>query len=475
IGDGSVAQYVLGGGGAGHYLSVNLCWGMALLFGIHFSGGVSGGHLNPAVTLTLAIFKRFEWHKVPGYFLAQTLGAFAAAMVVFVVYYPWFDLQDPERETTQGIFATYPNADIPNWSGLANEIVGTALLVSGIFAVGDQLNKPASPYSFPGAVALMLTCIGMSFGLDTGYALNPARDFGPRLFTFFAGWGWKVWTLRSGYFWIPIVGPFVGGLLGAAMYVGLIEAHHPPQMAEYKPGFGGYADLEGNARMSPYAVRNQDLRAYLAEFVGTFILVLIGDGSVAQYVLGKGDAGQYLSVNLCWGIALLFGIHFSGGVSGGHLNPAVSVTLALFKRFEWQKVPGYIIAQTLGAFVAALVIYIVYYPWFDIHDPEREFTHGIFATYPNPQVPNWCAFANEIVGTALLVGGIFALGDQLNKPANPYSFPGAAALLLTGIGMSFGLNTGYALNPARDFGPRLLTLLGGWGWKVFTVRSGYFW
>ncbi|KAG6578181.1 putative aquaporin [Phytophthora cinnamomi] len=227
IGDGSVAQYVLGGGNAGHYLSVNLAWGIALLFGIHFSGGVSGGHLNPAVTLTLAAFGRFEWYKLPGYFIAQTLGAFAAAWVVFVVYYPWFDVQDPERATTQSIFATYPNEQIPNWSGLVNEIVGTALLLSGIFAVGDQLNKPASPYTFPAAVALMLTCVGMAFGLDTGYALNPARDFGPRLFTFFAGWGWKVFTARSFYFWIPIVGPFVGGLLGAGLYVGLIENFHP--------------------------------------------------------------------------------------------------------------------------------------------------------------------------------------------------------------------------------------------------------
>ncbi|RLN48904.1 hypothetical protein BBJ29_006392 [Phytophthora kernoviae] len=498
IGDGSVAQYVLGGGGAGHYLSVNLAWGIALLFGIHFSGGVSGGHLNPAVTLTLAIFKRFEWHKVPGYFVAQTLGAFAAALVVFIVYYPWFDIHDPERNTTQGIFATYPNEQIPNWSALANEIIGTALLVSGIFAIGDQLNKPASPYSFPGAVALMLTCIGLAFGLDTGYALNPARDFGPRLFTFFAGWGWKVFTLRDGYFWIPIVGPFVGGLLGAdktlkAVALGYAAIFQPTvitfqlaqaitsdqlvqaTMAEYKPGYGGYADLEGNGRLGPFAIRNPDMRAYMAEFIGTFILVLIGDGSVAQYVLGRKGAGDYLSVNLCWGIALLFGVHFSGGVSGGHLNPAVSVTMALFKRFEWRKVPGYIVAQTLGAFVAALVLYIVYFPWLDIVDPEREFTQGIFATYPNPQIPNWAAFANEVVGTALLVGGIFALCDQINKPASPYSFPGAVGLLLTGIGMSFGLNTGYALNPARDFGPRLLTFFGGWGWKVFSSHGGYFW
>lgn len=227
IGDGSVAQYVIGGGNAGHYLSVNLAWGIALLFGIHFAGGVSGGHLNPAVSLSLAAFGRFEWYKLPGYFIAQISGAFAAAWVVFVVYYPWFDLQDPERVTTQGIFATYPNEQIPNWCGFANEIVGTALLVSGIFAVSDQHNKPASPYTFPAAVALMLTCVGMAFGLDTGYALNPARDFGPRLFTFFAGWGSKVFTTRSFYFWIPIIGPFIGGLVGAGTYVSLIETNHP--------------------------------------------------------------------------------------------------------------------------------------------------------------------------------------------------------------------------------------------------------
>jgi MIP family channel proteins len=229
IGDGVVAQYVLGAGNNGTYLNVNLCWGIALLFGVHFSGGVSGGHLNPAVSTTLAFFGRFEWHKVPGYIIAQTLGAFAAAFVVFSVYYPWFDLVDPERKTTQGIFATYPNPNVPNFSALLNEVVGTALLVGGIFALGDQFNKPASPYSFPGAVALLLTGIGMSFGLNTGYALNPARDFGPRLFTFFAGWGWEVFTASSGYFWIPIVGPFVGGLLGALAYAGLVEGHHPHQ------------------------------------------------------------------------------------------------------------------------------------------------------------------------------------------------------------------------------------------------------
>ncbi|OWY90873.1 Aquaporin, partial [Phytophthora megakarya] len=133
-------------------------------------------------------------------------------------------------------------------------------------------------------------------------------------------------------------------------------------MSEYGSLKSGYADLEGNPRTPFCHIRNPEVRAYLAEFVGTFILVLIGDGAVAQYVLGGGDAGHYLSVNLAWGIALLFGIHFSGGVSGGHLNPAVSLTLAVFGRFEWHKLPGYIVAQTLGAFAAAWVVFVVYYP-----------------------------------------------------------------------------------------------------------------
>lgn len=232
FGDGVVAQVVLSEGTKGEYLSISLCWGLGVLFGIHVSGGVSGAHLNPAVTTTLACFGRMDWKKVPCYILSQFLGAFAAAFVVWAVYCPLFDVIDPDKTSTEGVFATYPYShDVPVGTCFLTEVVGTALLLGCIFAIGDELNKPASPYSQPAAVALVVVGIGMAFGMNTGFAVNPARDLGPRLFSYVAGWGSRVFTVRDAYFWVPIVGPLLGGLIGAGLYVGLIEHHHP---REYK-------------------------------------------------------------------------------------------------------------------------------------------------------------------------------------------------------------------------------------------------
>lgn len=230
FGDGVVAQVVLSDGANGDYTHINLCWGIAVLLGIHFSGGVSGAHLNPAVTSTLALFGRFPWGKVPFYILAQLLGAFCGAAAVFLVYYPMFNSVDPDRTTTQGVFATYPNDDVPNATAFITEVFGTALLLSGIFAISDERNKPASPYTSPSAVALLVVGIGMAFGMNSGYAINPARDLGPRAFSMLAGWGTKVFTLRDCYFWIPIVGPFLGGAAGGGVYIAMIEHHHPADM-----------------------------------------------------------------------------------------------------------------------------------------------------------------------------------------------------------------------------------------------------
>ncbi|CAI5738924.1 unnamed protein product [Hyaloperonospora brassicae] len=228
FGDGVVAQVELSGGKQGEYLSINLCWGLGVLFGIHASGGVSGGHLNPAVTTTLALYGRFEWRKVTPYIIAQVLGAFVAAFLVWAVYYPLLSAAESNRESTRSVFATYPYSDdVPIGTCFLTEVVGTALLLGGIFALGDELNKPASPYTKPSAVALLVIGIGMAFGLNTGYAINPARDFGPRLFSLCAGWGTHVFTLRGYYFWVPIVGPILGGALGGGVYIGLVEYHHP--------------------------------------------------------------------------------------------------------------------------------------------------------------------------------------------------------------------------------------------------------
>jgi MIP family channel proteins len=229
FGDGAIAQVVLGEGKHGDYTNISLSWGIGLFFGVHYSGGVSGAHLNPAVSTTLALFKRFEWRKVPGYILAQVLGAFFGAFIVYIAYYPYFNHVDPDRETTQGVFATYPSPVVSNGTAFLTEVIGAALLLGGIFAVSDQKNKPASPYSSPSAIALLLVGISMAFGMNSGFAVNPARDFGPRVFTAIAGWDSMVFTLRDYYFWVPIVGPFVGGAVGGATYFGLVEIHHPQE------------------------------------------------------------------------------------------------------------------------------------------------------------------------------------------------------------------------------------------------------
>jgi MIP family channel proteins len=228
FGDGVVAQVVLSENTKGDYININLCWGLGVLFGIHVSGGVSGAHINPAVTTTLALYGRFEWRKVIPYIIAQVLGAFVAAFIVWAVYNPMFNVIDPDKTSTQGVFATYPfSSDVPVGTCFLTEVVGTALLLGGIFAIGDELNKPASPYSQPGAVALLVVAIGMAFGMNSGYAINPARDFGPRLLSLCAGWGSRVFTMRDHYFWVPIVGPLLGGAIGGGVYIGLVEHHHP--------------------------------------------------------------------------------------------------------------------------------------------------------------------------------------------------------------------------------------------------------
>ncbi|GMG15604.1 unnamed protein product [Phytophthora fragariaefolia] len=231
FGTGVVAQVVLSEGTKGEFISINFCWGLGILFGIHVCGGVSGAHLNPAVTVTLAMFRRFEWKKVPCYIVAQMLAAFLASAIVYMVYDPLIAVSDPLKKSTQGIFATYPYSnDVPIGTCFMTEVVGTALLVGCLFAIGDEMNKPASPYSQPGAVALLVVAIGMAFGMNTGYAINPARDLGPRLFTLCAGWGSKVFMLSGSYFWVPIVGPMLGGPIGAGLYVALVEQHHPLEL-----------------------------------------------------------------------------------------------------------------------------------------------------------------------------------------------------------------------------------------------------
>lgn len=232
LGTGVVAQVVLSGEAGGSVLSIHLAWGIAVTMGIYVSAGVSGAHLNPAVSLALAALRDFPWRKLPAYVAAQVAGAFAGAVLTFVTYREAFDHFDGGvRQVagelgTAGIFATYPKPYLSLAGGFVDQVVGTALLMLGILAISDRRNAgPAA--GAPPLVGALVVVIGMSFGWNAGYAINPARDLGPRLFTALAGWGPEVFRAGDGWWWVPLVAPCIGAVAGGLVYDLFVTRHHP--------------------------------------------------------------------------------------------------------------------------------------------------------------------------------------------------------------------------------------------------------
>lgn len=233
LGAGVVAQVVMSNNANGSYISINIAWGIAVTMGVYVAGGVSGAHLNPAVTLALAVRRGFPWSKVIPFSLAQVAGAFAASALVFAVYREAFDAFDSgERmvtgaKATAGIFATYPQPFLSTFGGLIDQITGTAILMLVILAITDARNNAPTSNLAPLMIGLLVVAIGMCFGYNAGYAINPARDFGPRLFTFVGGWGAEVFRAGNYWFWVPIVGPLIGGVVGAFIYDFMVGNHFP--------------------------------------------------------------------------------------------------------------------------------------------------------------------------------------------------------------------------------------------------------
>jgi len=198
---------------------------------------VSGAHLNPAVTLAFATFRDFPWRKVVPFAVAQTLGAFLASAVVYLTYREALDAFDGGLRAvagdtgTAGIWATYPQAYLSIAGGFVDQVVGTALLLMGLFALVDAKNANLPHYLIPATAGLLVVVIGATFGMNSGYAINPARDFGPRLFTAIAGWGGEVFRAGNGWWWVPLVAPPIGALLGAFLYDALITRLRPPATA----------------------------------------------------------------------------------------------------------------------------------------------------------------------------------------------------------------------------------------------------
>lgn len=238
FGLGSVAQNVLSKSENGSYLAVNIGWGMAVLLGILVSGQVSGAHLNPAVTVTLALHRRLPWKKVGFYVFAQMFGAFLGALAVYLVYFEALNNYDGGHRRVSGvngtatIWVTAPQHFLNSGGGFVDQIFGTGLLLLCLFALSDPNNEIVSKKCHPFIVAVVVISIGICFGFNCGYAINPARDLGPRLFLCFSGWGSEVFKMDDYFFWIPIVGPLVGGALGSSMYQVFIGWHWPEQASK---------------------------------------------------------------------------------------------------------------------------------------------------------------------------------------------------------------------------------------------------
>lgn len=235
FGCGVVAQVLTGGFPksvtAGDHNSIAFGWGLGVTMAVFVAGRISGAHLNPAVTVALAVFRGFERRKVLPFIGAQLAGACLGALIVRFVYADQIAAVDPgHTRATQGIFSTSPGEGVSIATAFADQVVGTALLVMVIFAVTSAINNPPLANMGPVIIGLLVVAIGMAWGTNAGYAINPARDFGPRLASWVTGYQDALYSANGPelYFWLPIVAPIIGGLLGGALFVYGIERFLPP-------------------------------------------------------------------------------------------------------------------------------------------------------------------------------------------------------------------------------------------------------
>src|SRR5476651_416814 len=214
----------------------------------------------------------------------------------------------------------------------------------------------------------------------------------------------------------------------------------------------------------------------VAEFLGTALLIFFGTGCVAALKVAGASFGLW-EISIIWGIGVSMAIYLSAGISGAHLNPAVSIALSIFADFEKRKLPFYILAQIAGAFCGAGLVYLLYISLFFEYEHAHNMVRGslaslelasVFSTYPNPAISVGQAALVEVVITAILMGVIMSLTDDNNGLPRGALAPLLIGLLVAVIGSAMGPLTGFAMNPARDFGPKLMTFLAGWGEIAFT-------
>ncbi|KAH9821785.1 aquaporin-like protein [Melampsora americana] len=238
---------------------------------------------------------------------------------------------------------------------------------------------------------------------------------------------------------------------------------------------------------NPYQRFKLVTREFAAEFLGTCILILFGNGVNNQVVLNSSrdvsssDKGDYLSISFGWGIGVMIGVYVAGGISGGHLNPAVTLSLATFRGFSWKKVLPYWVAQVLGAWLGATLVQAIYSEALNLYEGTKSLrtvtgtrsTGALFFTSPADYMSNVNCFFQEFLNTAILLLVILAISDRQNSPAPDGMNPFILLWLIVGLGACLGSQTAYAINPARDFGPRIMASCFGYGVEVWSFRSFY--
>ncbi|KIJ17816.1 hypothetical protein PAXINDRAFT_9757 [Paxillus involutus ATCC 200175] len=231
-------------------------------------------------------------------------------------------------------------------------------------------------------------------------------------------------------------------------------------------------------------IRSHSLREPFAEFLGTLIFVVFGTGGNCEVFLSQDPnvtaipRGNFLSQNFGWASGVAFGVWVSGGISGGHLNPAVTIALAVFRGFPWKKVPIYLLAQLLGAMCAGGITYANNFHAINIVEggPTIRTITGsgdLLANYAADFLSPVSCFFSEFLGSVIFIMGVLAVTDKRNGPPPPGLVPLSLFILLLGIGATMGMNTGYGMNPARDLGPRIISAMLGYGRVVFDYRNQY--
>lgn len=229
-------------------------------------------------------------------------------------------------------------------------------------------------------------------------------------------------------------------------------------------------------------IENLLVRQLINEFLGTLVLVLLGDSVLAIIIAADNESIAAVVGPLGWGTAIYVAVQIAGGVTA-HLNPAVTLALASVRKFPIAKVPLFFAAQYLGAFVGAALVFVTYKDLIDHFDDGvrhvvgAKATAAIFATYPKPHVSTLTCFIDQVIATGILTLTAEAITDPRNFGGIPVSMhPICLALMIMSLIFSFPYNCMCPLNPARDISPRLFTLIAGWGPETFTLRGGnYVW